>query len=144
MKISLLCTDTALNDWVLALSIQSKTWSSFLSSLAELAQKIKFFKKLYCEVILWKGTPGNLYYIKQTQSCAIFEPTLIWHLLHKINPKLSYFEISYVFWEHNYSVGRGTTVLKINSWTKMFTFGLFLNQIKKIYKNWGVSRKVWL
>ena len=49
-----------------------------------------------------------------TVGCAIFTATLLWnsagHLLHKINPDLSYFELSYVFWEHNDSVGRGTTV----------------------------------
>ena len=31
------------------------------------------------------------------------------HLLHKTNPDLSYFELNYVFWEHNDSVVRGTT-----------------------------------
>ena len=44
----------------------------------------------------------------------MFTATLFWnragHLLHKTNPDLSYFELSYVFWEHNDSVGRGTTV----------------------------------
>ena len=28
----------------------------------------------------------------------------------KTNPELSYFELSYVFWEHNDSIGWGTTV----------------------------------
>ena len=32
---------------------------------------------------------------------------------HKTNPDLSYFELSYVFWEHNDSVGRGTTVIEL-------------------------------
>ena len=32
------------------------------------------------------------------------------HLLYKTNPNLCYFKLSYVFWEHNYSVGKGTTV----------------------------------
>ena len=44
----------------------------------------------------------------------IFAATLFWssvgHLLHKTNPDLSYFELSYLFWEHNDRVGRGTTV----------------------------------
>ena len=57
----------------------------------------------------------EIYYIKQNPSCAIFAATLFWniagHLLHKTNPSLSYFKLSYVFWEHNDSVGRGTTVL---------------------------------
>ena len=48
----------------------------------------------------------EIYYIKQTPSCAIFAVTQ-----HKINTDLSYFELTYVFWEHNHSVGRGTTVL---------------------------------
>ena len=30
--------------------------------------------------------------------------------VHKTNPDLSYFELSYVFWEHNDSVGQETTV----------------------------------
>ena len=51
----------------------------------------------------------DIYYIKQTLSGAIFTATLIWnsagHLLHKTNPDLSYFKLSYVFWEHNDSVG---------------------------------------
>ena len=51
----------------------------------------------------------DIYYKKQTPSCAIFTATLLWnsagHLLHKTNP-----DQSYVFWEHNDSVGRGTTV----------------------------------
>ena len=57
----------------------------------------------------------DIYYKKQTPSCAIFTATLLWnsagHLLHKTNPDLSYFELSCVFWEHNDSVGRGTTVM---------------------------------
>ena len=57
----------------------------------------------------------DIYYIKQTPRYTIFAATLFWnstgHLLHKTNPDLSYFEISYVFWEHNDSVGRGTTAL---------------------------------
>ena len=36
------------------------------------------------------------------------------HLLHKTNPDLSYFKLSFVFWEHNDSVGRGTTVPNSN------------------------------
>ena len=56
----------------------------------------------------------DIHYIKQTPSYAIFAAMLFWnstgHLLHKTNPDLSYFELSYGFWEHNYSVGRGTTV----------------------------------
>ena len=56
----------------------------------------------------------DIYYIKQTPSCAILAATLFWnsagHLLHNKKPDLSYFELSYVFWEHNDSVGRGTTV----------------------------------
>ena len=56
----------------------------------------------------------DIYYIKQTLSYAIFPATLFWnstgHLLHKTNPDLSYFELSYVFWGHIDSVGRGTTV----------------------------------
>ena len=63
----------------------------------------------------------DIYYKKQTPSCAIFTATLIWnsvgHLLHKTNPDLSYFELSYVFWEHIDSVGRGTTVI----WKKNLT-----------------------
>ena len=51
----------------------------------------------------------DIYYIKQTPSYAIFPATLFWnstgHLLHKTNPDLSYSELSYVFWEPNYSVG---------------------------------------
>jgi hypothetical protein len=58
----------------------------------------------------------DIYYIKQTPRYAIFAATLFsnstGHLLHKTNPNLSYFELSYVFWEPNYSVGRGTTVIK--------------------------------
>ena len=42
------------------------------------------------------------------------------HLLHKTNPNLSYFELSYVFWEHNDSVGRGTAVVGLTIWD--FTF----------------------
>ena len=30
--------------------------------------------------------------------------------VHKTNPGLSYFKLSYVFWEHNDSIGRWTTV----------------------------------
>jgi hypothetical protein len=60
----------------------------------------------------------DIYYIKQTPSFAIFAATLFpnstGHLLHKTIPDLSYFELSYVFWEHNYSVGRGTTVVELN------------------------------
>ena len=56
----------------------------------------------------------DIYYIKQPQSYSIFTATLLWnntrHLLHKTNPDISYFKLSYVFWEHNDSVGRGTTV----------------------------------
>ena len=56
----------------------------------------------------------DIYYIKQTPSCSIFTATLFWsragHLLNKTNPDLSYFELSYVFWELNDSVDRGTTV----------------------------------
>ena len=43
----------------------------------------------------------DIYYIKQTPSYTIFAAT-------QTNP--DYFEVSYVFWEHNYSVGKGTTV----------------------------------
>ena len=32
------------------------------------------------------------------------------YYVYKTNPNLSYFELSYVFWEHNDSVGRGTIV----------------------------------
>ena len=56
----------------------------------------------------------DIYYIKQIPNCAILAPMLFWnragHLLYKTNPDLSYFELSYVFWEHNDSVGRGTTL----------------------------------
>ena len=56
----------------------------------------------------------DIYYKKQTPSCAISTATLLWnsagHLLNKTNPDLSYFELSYVFWEHNDSVGQETTV----------------------------------
>ena len=56
----------------------------------------------------------DIYSIKQTPSCTILAATLFWnsagHLLQEKNPYLSYFELSYVFWEHNDSVGRGTTV----------------------------------
>ena len=59
----------------------------------------------------------DIYYKKQTPSCAIFTATLLGnsagHLLHKTNPNLSYFELSYVFLGHNDSVGRGTTVSMI-------------------------------
>ena len=67
----------------------------------------------------------DIYYIKQTSSCAIFTATLLWnsagHLLHKTNPNLSYFELSYVFWEHNDSVGRGTTVILNSASENIFT-----------------------
>ena len=33
--------------------------------------------------------------------------------VHKTHPDLSYFKLSYVFGEHNDSIGQGTTVLKI-------------------------------
>ena len=73
----------------------------------------------------------DIYYKKQTPSCAIFTATLLWnsagHLLHKTNPELSYFELSYVFWEHNDSVGRGTTVLiQDNIFKKFGTVSFFL------------------
>jgi hypothetical protein len=52
--------------------------------------------------------------IKQTLSYSIIAATLFsnraGHLLHKTNPNLSYFKLSNVFWEHNDSVGRETTV----------------------------------
>ena len=35
------------------------------------------------------------------------------HLLHKTTPELCYFDLCYVFWGHNDSVGRGTTVIYI-------------------------------
>ena len=65
--------------------------------------------------IFFDSIAQDIYYIKQTQSCAIFAATQFWnsagHLQHKTNPNPSYFELSYVFWEHNDSVGWGTTVL---------------------------------
>ena len=36
------------------------------------------------------------------------------HLVHKTNPDLSYFKLSYVFWEHNNSVGQGTTAVSFD------------------------------
>ena len=64
----------------------------------------------------------DIYYKKQTPSCAIFTATLLWnsagHLLHKTNPDLSYFKLSYVFWEHNYSVGPGITVVQRSPYTR--------------------------
>ena len=71
----------------------------------------------------------GIYYIKQTPSCAIFTATLFWnsagHLLHKTNPDLSYFELSYVFWEHNDSVGRGTTVYFLKSVLKVLNLDFY-------------------
>ena len=63
-----------------------------------------------------------LNWVPKNSSCAIFTATLLWnsagHLLHKTNPDLSYFELSYVFWEHNDSVGRGTTVFNRKTFFK--------------------------
>ena len=57
---------------------------------------------------------AGIYYIKQITSCAILPATLFWnragHLLNKTTPDLRYCKLSYVFWEHNDSIGRGTTV----------------------------------
>ena len=83
----------------------------------------------------------DIYYKKQTPSCAIFTATLLWnsagHLLHKTNPDLSYFELSYVFWEHNDSVGRGTTVFDTFVWPSILNFNhgnAYLNLRFKILK----------
>ena len=65
----------------------------------------------------------DIYNIKQTPSHSILAATLFLnstgHLLHKTNPDVSYFELSYVFWGHNYIIGRGTTLSLLV--TKLFT-----------------------
>ena len=71
-----------------------------------------------------------------------FSATLFWnspgHLLHKTNPELSYFELSYVFWEDNDSIGRGTTVVRsvnlmlyivIRGGNKVSTMSISLSEI---------------
>ena len=50
------------------------------------------------------------------------------YLLHNTNTNLSYFEPSYVFWEHNDSVGRGTTVPNGTS-----TFSVLENQKNEMF-----------
>ena len=72
----------------------------------------------------------DIYYIKQSLSWAILTATLFWnsagHLLQKPNPNASYFKLSYVFWEHNDSVGRGTTVLISEDYENSFQFIYFI------------------
>ena len=90
--------------WIGSKKIRVKLFSSFFPQL-------RYFLSPQLDSIA-----QDIYYIKQTPSCAFFAITLFrnsaGNLLHKTNPDLSYFELSYVFWEHIDSVGRGTTVYK--------------------------------
>ena len=78
----------------------------------------------------------DIYNIKQTPSHAILAATLFLnstgHLLHKTNPDLSYFELSYHFEEHKDSVGQETTALHCTMCMSM-DFRLSILRIALIY-----------